>query len=300
MDVGQNPDRKVEADTEVETVPLNGTHLDEEDEGEIGLAESSSAGEGAGSKYAEPEPSFVHMQDLPDSFAPLLSSSHMEFLSQTLTADLIHAVQVEAGVRLRPGRHEIPLDKDRSRPQLLLDVPVTGCRLSAVAVVGSDNMSNDEDMDVTKPTQARSKPMVKHAGLVLDPPLPLSNVAPTLIHFPTLFEDLHMIPTLRSMQLFRYIVDFVVSISSFIEKCLWIIESQLQIHLSKVRITPIYKGRAAKTTPEGGPSPEWRLQLAFSGHVLLFKVLPIPFISVTLPTFIIPQPHALLDYLISK
>lgn len=254
-------------------------------------------------------------EDLPDSFAPLLSSSHMTVVSHQLTADLVHAVQCEAGVRLRPGRHELPLDQDGSRPQLGLHVSATGCRLSAVAVVGSDGLSNEQDMDVTRLT--RSKPMVKHAGLVLDPPLALSNVAPTLIHFPTLFEDRNMIPVLRRMQLVRFLVDFVVSISSFLEKCLWILESQCQIHLSKVRITPLYKGqhkqhhrqrqeRVAGNDAGGGvrplpnqPSPEWRLQLAFSGHVLLFGYIPIPFISVTLPSFIIPQPHALLEFLLS-
>lgn len=253
------------------------------------------------------------MQDLPDSFAPLLSSSYMTMLTHQLTGDLIHAVQIEGEVRLRTGRHEVPLDKDTSRPQFVLDVSEhsSGCRISAVAVIGSDGLSMEQDMNVHRPTTSRSKPMVKHAGLVFDPPLPLSNVAPTLIHFPTLFEDRNMIPTLRSIQFVRYIVDFIVSISSFLEKCLWILESQCQIHLSKVRITPIYKGQNKNqkhatatndttTTTTTQKSPKWRLQLAFSGHVLVFGWIPIPFISVVLPSFIIPQPHALLDYLLSS
>ena len=254
-------------------------------------------------------------QDLPDSFAPLLSSSYMTMLTQQLTGDLIHAVQIEGEIRLRTGRHEVPLDKDTSRPQFVLDVSKehsNGCRISAVAVIGSDGLSMEQDIDVHRPTTSRSKPMVKHAGIVFDPPLPLSNVAPTLIHFPTLFEDRNMIPTLRSIQFVRYIVDFIVSISSFLEKCLWILESQCQIHLSKVRITPIYKGQN-KNQKNGNTamndttattitmkSPKWRLQLAFSGHVLIFGWIPIPFISVVLPSFIIPQPHALLDYLLSS
>jgi hypothetical protein len=256
------------------------------------------------------EPPFTRLEDLPDSFAPLLSSSYMSILTHQLTADLIHAVQLEAGVRLRPGRHEIPLDKDHSRPQLVLEVPAnTGCRMTVAAVVGSDGLSNEQDMQVVdRPTTSRSQPMVKHAGLVLDPPLPLSNVAPTLIHFPTLFEDRNMIPILRSRQWVRFVVDFIVSMSSFLEKCLWILESQCRIHLSKVRITPLYKGTAvpprqwetATANDALPPPPEWRLQLAFSGHVLLFNWIPIPFISVTLPSFIIPQPHALLEFLLSS
>ena len=230
--------------------------------------------------------------DLPDSFAPLLSSSQVEVETDELPADIIHAVQVKAEVRLRPGRHEIPLDMDQSRPQFILDVPTGGCRISAVVAVGSDGFSSHQDLDASVPTTQRSKPMVKHAGLVLDPPLLLSNVAPTLIHFPTLFED-NFVPTLRRIQLVRYFIDSVISISSFLEKCLWILESKCKIHLSKVRITPIYKGTKDS-------SPDWRLSLSFSGHVLLFGFIPVPFISVVLPTFIIPQPHALLDKLLTK
>lgn len=259
------------------------------------------------------QPSFFqHVDDLPDSFAPLLSSSHMEILNHHMTADLIHGIHVEAGIRMPAGRHEIPLDKDLSRPQFIMDVPKGGCRLSAVVGVGSDGFSTAEDLDVNKATTTRSRPMVKHAGLVLDPPLPLVNVAPTLIHFPTLFDDNTLVPTLRRIQLLRLVMDFVVSISSFLEKLLWILESKCQIHLSKVRVTPIYKGRMKPNEhPQQHndmsginpnsllPSPEWRLTLAFSGHLLLFGWIPIPFVSVTLPTFIIPQPHALLEYLMT-
>ena len=238
------------------------------------------------------ESPFLHSHDLPDSFAPLLSSSEMEILRHQLTADLIHAIHVKGNVRIQEGRHEIPLDKDKSRPQLLLVVPTGGCRVTAVAGIGSDGLSSEEDLDVMRPTASRSKPMVKHAGLVLDPPLPLANVAPTLIHFPTLFED-YSVPHLRRIQIVRFAIDLLVSISSFLEKVLWIIESKCQIHLTKVMMTPLYKGSLENN------SPEWRLILAFSGHVLLFNWIPIPFINVTLPTFIIPHPHALLEHLLT-
>ncbi len=46
--------------------------------------------------------------------------------------------------------------------------------------------------------------------------------------------------------------------------------------------------------------PQWRLNLAFSGHVVLFGFIPIPFVNISLPTWIIPQPHALLQNLISS
>lgn len=163
----------------------------------------------------------------------------------------------------------------------------------------------------------------------------MSHVAPTLVHFPTLFQDNWMHSTLRTrLQLARIVLDWLISLTSFLEKCLWILESVCQIHLGKVRVTPLYKGaekppramsmdEATTTDDFGGGggsrrlagsghvasgnkkaqpvavSPQWRLSLSFSGHVLLFGIIPIPFINVVLPTFIIPQPHALLDYLLS-
>jgi hypothetical protein len=243
--------------------------------------------------------------DMPDSFAPLLSSSHVEVLKHQLTADLIHGVKAEATIRMRDGRHEIPLDKDGSRPQLTLEVPKSGCKLSAIAMIGSDRLSIQDDLNVSIPTLSRSKPMVKNAGLVFDPPLPLLNVAPTLIHFPTLFEDVSL-NHMQHLRIVRLFINLIVSLSSFIEKCLWIVESKCQIHLSKIQIRPLYKGRQQeqeqKEAMNGGEdhSAEWRLRLSFSGHLLLWGWIPIPFINIVLPTFVIPQPHALLDHLLTE
>ena len=228
------------------------------------------------------------INDLPDSFAPLLSSSLVEVINQNLTPDLLHAFQFEASVRMRSGRHEIPLSRSSvkaGRPQFVLDVGKDGCKMTAMAAVGSDRLTNEEDLDVNRSTRSRSRPMVKYATLALDPPLPLANVAPTLVHFPTLFED-NIVPSLRRIQLVRYAFDLLVAFSSLLEKLLWIIESKCQIHLSKVRISPFYKG-------------DWRLSLSFSGHLLLFGWIPVPFIGFVLPTFIIPQPHALLERLLT-
>jgi hypothetical protein len=249
-----------------------------------------------------PLPKPTRSPDLPDSFAPLLSSSQTEVLFDELTCDLLHGMHVEGNVRLRPGRHEIPLDQDSSRPQLILDLGEArkgaeeGCKITVVASIGSDGFSSADDLDVNRQTKERSLPMVKHAGLLLDPPLPLVNVAPTLIHFPTLFEDNIVKYTLRRIQIVRFMIDFLMSMNSFIEKVLWILESKCQIHLGKVSLTPLYKGSEAAHHNK----PQWRLSLSFSGHVLLFGWIPIPFVNVTLPTWIIPQPHALLEYLLTN
>ncbi len=234
--------------------------------------------------------------DLPDSFAPLLSSSQTEMLLHHLTADLVHGVHVKAIGQIQEGFHEIPLNKDASRPQFNIEIGKGGCRVSVNASVGSDNFTQEQDLDVSIPTSSRSLPMVKHAGITFDPPVSLKNVAPTLIHIPTLFEDSYVVPRYRRIQIIRYFINLIIGISNYIEKVLWIIEGFLKIHLGKVRITPIYNGRSSVDDT----SPEWRLVLAFSGHCQLFGLFPIPFINVILPTFIIPQPHALLEYLLSK
>lgn len=216
-------------------------------------------------------------RDLPDSFAPLLSSSHMEVETQHVPADLIHTVDFDASVRLRTGLHEIPLNKNKTRPQFRLVVPDAGCRIAASARVRSNSSIKGEE-------DSLRQAMLQEAAVVLDPPLPLANVAPTLIHFPTLFEDQYW----RSLRIVKFLVHSAASFLWFLEKCLWIIESHCQIHLSKVKIAPVSR------------KSEWRLQLSFSGHVLLWKIIPIPFIGIELPTFIIPQPHALLEKLLSR
>ncbi|KAL9191484.1 LOW QUALITY PROTEIN: hypothetical protein ACHAXT_001190 [Thalassiosira profunda] len=245
------------------------------------------------------------LHGLPDSFAPLLSSSEMEVITDGLTADLIHAVQVQAQVRLREGRHIIPLDKDERRPQFWFDSrgngndimgddtegAKKGCRVSANVTVGSERFSLDEDLDTTRHTKDRSRPMVKGADLIFDPPLRLGNVAPTLLHFPNLFED-RALPKLRRMQVVGFIIEFLASLWFLLEKILWMIERRCQVHLGKVRATPIYRG----SNSDG--SAQWQLGLSFTGTLALW--IPIPFISFRLPTFIIPQPHALLEFLLTK
>ena len=248
---------------------------------------------------------------LPDSFAPLLSSSEMEVLWDGLTADLIHAIQVQAQVRLREGRHTIPLDKDDMRPQFWFDSSVSdndiflstagqnndeatkkGCKVSANFFVGSERMTLDEDLDTSKDISERSQPMVKSGELIFDPPLALGNVAPTLLHFPQLFEDKAM-PKLRRMQFVGFVIEWLASLWFLLEKILWMIERRCQIHLSKVKVTPLYRGKSTIG------DAQWRLSLSFTGHVLLFNFIPIPFVSVCLPTFVIPHPHALLEYLLT-
>ena len=262
---------------------------------------SSTAGVPPPPKRRAPRPNKNAMShDLPDSFAPLLSSSEMEVVTSGLTADLIHALSVQAQLRFREGRHVIPLDKDNRRPQFFFDSASSdssddnksnGCLLSVKAVVGSERFSLDQDLDTTQHTTSRSRPLVKGAELIFDPPLRLGNVAPTLLHFPDLFED-RALPKLRRMQVVGIVIEFLSSLWFLLEKILWAIERRCQVHLSKVKVTPTYRS--------SGDGAHWRLQLAFTGYLQLFGWVPVPFISVTLPAFIIPHPHALLEYLISR
>ena len=229
-----------------------------------------------------------------------------------VTADLVHAVQVRLQARLRAGRHIIPLDKDGRRPQFWFDsepgghdaaaAPADGhdggghdgggaaapprkrpgATVSASLTVGSERLSPDEDLDPTRATPSRSRPVVKGATLVFEPPLRLGNVAPTLLHFPNLFED-RALPKLRRMQAVGFLVEFLASLWFLLEKILWALERRCQVRLGRVTATPLFRGSLANGTAQ------WRLGLCFTGHLLLFDWIPIPFISFRLPSFIIPQ-----------
>ena len=231
------------------------------------------------------------IQNLPDSFAPLLSSSDMEILWSHLTTDLIHGVNGEGSVLLKEGKHEIPFDKDGRRPQLTLMVGKGGCSVRGRAVVGSDRLSLEDDLDASVPSMSRSRPMVKECVVSLEPALNLRNVAPTLVHLPELWTD-NLVPTLRRTQGVRALLTLLQNFSFFVERLLWYLERNCVIHLSKVQLKPIYRGKNKLSN-----IPHWRLSASFSGHVLLFGVVPIPFFSVALPTFIIPAAHALLPNL---
>lgn len=283
-----------------------------------GLPPSSRIKKAASRKQQPSRKNTALLHGLPDSFAPLLSSSDMEIVTNGLTADLIHAIHIQAQIRLRQGRHVIPLDKDERRPQFWFDSKngsndiivndsnnnansnedsatlQKGCKVSASVTIGSERFSLDEDLDTTRPTTSRSRPMVKSADLIFDPPLRLGNVAPTLLHFPNLFED-RALPKLRRMQVVGFIVEFLASLWFLLEKILWMIESRCQVHLGRVKATPIFWGAVGT---DG--TTQWRLSLSFTGHLLLFDWIPFPFISFQLPAFIIPQPHALLEYLMTK
>jgi hypothetical protein len=233
----------------------------------------------------------VSRDDLPDSFAPLLSSSRVIFDTTSITPDLLDRIHASASIKLRNGVHEIPLNIDKNRPQLRLHVgpEQQDCfKMSADCAIdsggGIDEKANDGGgtSNSTSTSVTHHQSTVQSASLTFDPPLPLSNVAPTLIHFPTLFEDVYW-SKLRMGQ-FLWLVRTAGYVLNILEKFLWLVESHCQIHLGKIRIV-----RNAL-----------KLQLSFSGHVLLFGCLPIPFLGVSLPTFIIPQPYALLNKLLTK
>ena len=289
--------------------------------------------------------------NLPDSFAPLLSSSAMEIIKTDVTPDLLHALEFKASATFKKGKHIIPLNKDPTRPQLTLDLEENHNKIHASNlnhttnnnsnsnnnsnnsnnededqhkisvewVIGSSGFTSQEDFSVTLPTTSRSQSMLKSAEISLNPPLPLLNVAPTLIHIPSLFQD-NMVPILTRRLAARIVINLFSSFSDLFERFLWAIESKCKIHLSKVHFTPIYKGynKYCKDDPTQSSSsssamnantsisstsqiePQWSLRLSFSGKVVFFNIIPIPFFFITLPTFVIPAPHALLHKILTK
>jgi hypothetical protein len=194
----------------------------------------------------------------------------------------------------------------------------SGCQITASADIGSGNgWTIDQDFDVLKSTTDRPRTMLRSAEINFGPPaLALYNVAPTLIHLPSLFQDTywtkvfdrlrHSTPPNKEKYLTwiqKYIrlgLSFFLGLSSILERFLWFIESKCQIHLSRVRIVPIYKQYGDTKDTSEAKNRDWRLQLSFSGYVLLYDWIPVPFVNVRLPTFIIPAPYAFLNDLVSS
>ena len=227
---------------------------------------------------------------LPDSFAPLLSSSNMEVLYDGLEyANLLHACHVRGSIQLKKDQSiEIPLDVTHQRPQFT--ICPSECKISFSCSLGSDGWTSQQDLSINEEMfegKKRSHAMIKDITMSLDQPLPLKNVASTLFTIPSLFSRTKK-KKKRSFLWWNRIWTKYLSI--WIEKCLSCCEQKCQIHLSKVQISPFY----------ASDDQVWKCSLAFSGHVLLFQKIPIPFIHVTLPSFIIPNLHALLPQLLSS
>lgn len=276
-----------------------------------------------------PLPSSFH-DLLPDSFAPLLSSSQTEVVLNQLTPDLLHGLSLKGSAALRPGKYSIPLNKDAARPQLTIyskeftsaaaaaSQGGLGCQITVSADIGSGNgWTIAQDFDVLRSTTERPRTMLRSAEINFGPPaLALYNVAPTLIHLPSLFQDTywtrvlervrHSTPPSKAKYLIwaqkyiRLVLSFLLGLSSVLERFLWFVESKCQIHLSRVRIIPHYKQCDDEKVNNQSKNRNWRLQLSFSGYILLCDWIPVPFINVRLPTFIIPAPYAFLKDLISR
>ncbi len=229
---------------------------------------------------------------LPDSFAPLLSSSNMEVLYDGLEyADLLHALNVRGSIQLKKDQSfEIPLDVTHQRPQFT--ICPTECKISFSCSLGSDGWTPQQDLSINEGTfegKKRSHTMIKDVTLSLDQPLPLKNVVSTLFTIPSIFSRTKT-KKKKKQSFFWWKNVWTKYLSIWIEKCLACCEQKCQIHLSKVQVSPFY----------ASDDQIWKCYLAFSGHVLLFHKIPIPFIHVTLPSFIIPNLHALLPQLLSS
>ena len=229
-----------------------------------------------------------YFSSLPDSFAPLLSSNRLEILWKSLCiADLVHAVDVRAGMTLNRGLHIIPLDADdSSRPQLTFGDKDQNIQLNATLTAGCDYCSNvDEDFDTNLPINERSKTLVKTASLSCDKPLPIDNIVPTLLNLPRIFEYNHMKRAKKFREKFGFLFRIFVWFLNLIEKCLWILERKCKVYLFKIH---------AKI------SNDRIMTLQFSGYVLVWNFLPIPFASIALPSSILPRPYALLEKLLTE
>ncbi|GMI16022.1 hypothetical protein TrLO_g2083 [Triparma laevis f. longispina] len=227
--------------------------------------------------------------DLPTSFAPLLSSSHLT-TQMDLPPDLLHAFQTNTILTFTPGSHQIPFSKSPHRPPLIITVPKPSssappATATITSTLGSDNLV---DSFVPLPPSSRSQTTVQSLTITLSQPLTLSNVTATLLHLPSLFTD-NAVKTFNRIQVINWGMQYLNQMTSLVEKVLWNIESMITLNLTSVKASRSYR----KTLDQH------RLTLSFTGQVL-FLGLPIPFINVTLPTFIIPSLHAKISDLMTQ
>ncbi|GMI05550.1 hypothetical protein TrVE_jg1864 [Triparma verrucosa] len=233
--------------------------------------------------------------DLPTSFAPLLSSSHLS-TQMDLPPDLLHAFRTSTTLTFTPGSHQVPFSKSPHRPPLIITVPgqaqeatpskssTSPTTATITSTLGSDNLL---DSFVPLPPSSRSQTTVQSLTMTLSHPLTLSNVTATLLHLPSLFTD-NAVKTFNRIQVINWFMQYLNQMTALVEKVLWTIESMITLNLTSVKASRSYR----KTLNQH------RLTLSFTGQII-FLGLPIPFINITLPTFIIPSLHAKINDLLS-
>ncbi|MFW5740900.1 MAG: hypothetical protein ACOC1F_11095, partial [Myxococcota bacterium] len=231
-----------------------------------------------------------------DPFSPLRLPEHVEVHLRDIDSALLDHASGEIDIDLQPGTHRLPL---AGRHHFVVEVSEdtiarTSFEVGAPPIVDQDptllgRMLGPGPGDATTREHRR---VVRSLDLVLDPPLLLPNLIPTLLEVQELFRDRGFGSWIPRSANQRPRAD-PEGTRRFLETLSMVAPSANRLGfvlLQHVRGVPVYRPRTGR----------WELRLSFSGHVQLAGGVPlIPFNDVVLPAFLLPIPYASVDELLS-
>ncbi len=230
---------------------------------------------------------------MPDEYAPIRLPDTADLEIEGAGPELIDQLKVDFRVELRPGHHDLPVTR---REPLRVDV-AEGCTARGWLCAKRPAGQPDAPAEVTG------------GELVFEPPVELSNVAPTLARLPTLFTDRAMTEVRDRAERSSAGRAAVSLLGDALRRARNTIETVLEEHPDTRRTVERLVDRARAGADEIGhirlahvtfrPGRHGELELRFSGENRPFSQVPIPFAEVRLSRLILPSPRLSLAGLLS-
>jgi len=228
---------------------------------------------------------FSHDGELPTEYAPLLSLRKAKVKKENIVPDIVDELESKLTLTLIPKTHELPFSKRENRLPFVA-IAKDGSTMEITARAGAAFHDNSTSI-------SKFQSVVESVNIALKPSLELQNVAPTLINLQKLIND-SFIGGITNFLISTMGLYWLVYVGMFLEVLieynLYILEWLCPIWLSDATAYPVARGK------EG----HHQLEFFFSGHVRLLRFIPVPFVVVHLPHFVIPGLHAELHDLITE
>jgi len=205
-----------------------------------------------------------------EPFQPLRLPDRASLQLQGPLPRAVRRGQVEFTLRMKPGSYAFPLSDG---PPVQVEVQ-SGCEAAGNASIGCGQALND-----------RGDPRVEALDLRLSAPLVIRNVLTALGQIQRTFADRGLAPLRQVVE--STLLPFVPPwIAPIVHLAMGSADGTADIYLERVT-----------ARPRPGISPT--LRLAFSGRVRWMDQVETRFRDVVLPRQILPEPHALLERLLS-
>jgi hypothetical protein len=212
-----------------------------------------------------------------EPFAPFRLPSELTVHLSDIDFGLLQRLTADFVVRLRPGRHSIPLAEGRP---LQIEYGQAAEARATLDVAEEREEGHDPAVLLRRLNVAFPKPIVIH------------NVLHVLAEVHTLFEDRTVGPLLQSgpareawRRLRALLPERVQNLGGWFEES----DSIGVVLLERIQARPRFRRR----------TQTWELRVSFCGSIRLAGGMVRPFSDVELPNVILPTPHAVLDQLFS-